>query len=195
MLHALCHIEYSAIISYCDTLCRFHNYENFNLNEKIEFFEDIFCVISEEVTHYSLLYDKLAVIGYPYTSIPVNKNILNDLQKTENNLLERLCMISMTHEAKGLDAGPRLIHKAKSNQFLPKEISEEINQILDKIIMEELGHVRFGVKWYKKICEAENLDVENRYKQFMKDYDVHIKIDSVDIVKRQEAGFESTWIQ
>lgn len=44
----------------------------------------------------------------------VNKNILLDLGRTKESLIDRVCMVSMTHEGKGLDAGPRLLGKARS---------------------------------------------------------------------------------
>lgn len=78
----------------------------------------------------------------------VNKNILADLEKTQQNFLERICMISMTHEAKGLDAGPRLIEKART---LTK--NSHIIGALETIVKEEEMHVEFGVKWYEIICE------------------------------------------
>lgn len=69
LIHALCHIEYSAVMSYSDTLCRFNMNNMFSDKQKIEFFEDIFKVISDEVRHYSMLYNILENdLKTPYTS-------------------------------------------------------------------------------------------------------------------------------
>lgn len=96
-------------MGYTDTLCRFHNDLTLkNTNRQEEFFHDIFKVIQEETTHYQLLFQKLRELDTPYGSMIVNKNILIDLGKTDQSLIDRICMVSMTHEGKGLDAGPRL---------------------------------------------------------------------------------------
>ena len=169
MVHTLCHIEYSAVMSYSDTLCRFYDKDNMlNEQQKIEFVEDIFSVITDEVRHYSMLYEILQNdLKTPYTSLAVNKNILADLQKTEGNFLERICMISMTHEAKGLDAGPRLIKNAKN---LTK--NSKIIDAFETIVREEESHVEFGVKWYEIICDLQKFDKNTKYSEFMDDYGV-----------------------
>jgi len=70
-------------------------------------------------------------------------NIIKDLASTNHSLLDRISMISMTHEAKGLDAGPRLINNIKS---MPH--NKKILDIFSTIVKEEVDHVKFGIKWY-----------------------------------------------
>jgi uncharacterized ferritin-like protein (DUF455 family) len=71
----------------------------------------------------------------------------SDSQKTTDNILGRLAIINLTHEAKGLDSYPKTRRKFESE----KEI--ESLCILDNNYKEEIGHVALGVKWFKYICQ------------------------------------------
>jgi uncharacterized ferritin-like protein (DUF455 family) len=61
-------------------------------------------------------------------------------------------VINLTHEAKGLDS----FVKAKEKFQSLKDYRS--SAILDKNYVEEIGHVGFGVKWFKFICQRRALN-------------------------------------
>jgi len=154
----------------------------------LEFKEDILNVIDDEARHFLMLYDRLEAHGFTYPSMPVNKNILLDLQKTKDSLLDRIAMVSLTHEAKGLDAGPRLIGKIRSGPH-----SEEDLQALINIVEEEKKHVEFGVKWFTTLGGADN--GQERFREFIKRYQIFYDIEKVNIEDREAAGFNIDWLR
>lgn len=50
----------------------------------------------------------LEELGLEFGHYPVNANILNDLEKVDN-AIDHICLVSLIHEAKGIDAGPWLL--------------------------------------------------------------------------------------
>ncbi|RYY80424.1 DUF455 family protein [archaeon] len=67
-----------------------------------------------------------------------------------DNLLHRLAVVNLTHEAKGLDS--YLNTRAK----LEKLHDTASIAILDHNILEEIYHVAKGVKWFKFLCSYYN---------------------------------------
>ena len=154
--HSLLNIEYNAIFSYS---LIFHN---FYLQEKINFshYEKILKIIYEETTHFILLENYLHKKNYEFGDFPVSNNILNDLKKVDS-FLEHICLISLCHESKGIDAGPFLLKKLNNLKFF------ELKAIVCKILRDEENHVEMGVNLYKEICSLEELEEENFFREFV----------------------------
>ena len=148
-------------------------------------------VVCDEARHFLLLNAILEnKFSMTYSDIPVNKNILIDLAKTEESLLDRIAMISLTHEAKGLDAGPNLLKKFNKK-------SEEYD-VLHLILREEKEHVQFGVKWFTEISsivEPESTPKEC-FQSFCQRYGISYegRLNSINKEDRIEAGFDLSWI-
>lgn len=66
--------------------------------------------------------------------------------------MARLSVVNLTHEAKGLDSYP------KSREKLVSCGDDMSIQIIDKNYQEEIGHVKFGVKWFKYLCEKRGVE-------------------------------------
>jgi len=68
-------------------------------------------------------------------------------ETTHCDLLGRLAVVHMVHEARGLDVQPRQIEKFRKNG------DKESLEILEIVYQEEIGHVAAGLKWFTYICE------------------------------------------
>ena len=68
------------------------------------------------------------------------------------DLLGRLAIINLTHEARGLDT-----YEKTRNKFL-KQNDKVAVSILDKNYHEEIEHVKKGVEWFKYIVAQRNLN-------------------------------------
>lgn len=178
----MANIEYSAIISYVDTMMMTAS------GITSQYYSDIVDVIDDECRHLIALHQILDDSGWGFPSLPVNNNILRDLERTRDCLKDRIAMISLVHEAKGLDAGHRLIEKAK------KVGCRRTQEVVEMIIKEERQHVRFGVKWFSRLCLEEGKDPKSEYIQFLKRRNVTLYPQSMDFDARNEANFPRDWI-
>jgi uncharacterized ferritin-like protein (DUF455 family) len=144
LLHALAHIEFNAFSAYTDTYYRFRSGVPDSIRNEFEV--DVTAVALEEGHHFTLLQQRLSELGHPYGRLPVITGLTRNISETADNVIDRLIIISLVQEGKGLDASPRLLAKIKQ---LGDKKSEPI---LKLIAEEEVGHVAFGAKWVRRIC-------------------------------------------
>jgi len=68
---------------------------------------------------------------------------------TKDDILGRLVIEHCVHEAKGLDiTGLKTVNRFKSNN---DHITA--NLLNDVILVDEITHVRDGLKWFNYVCE------------------------------------------
>jgi uncharacterized ferritin-like protein (DUF455 family) len=84
-------------------------------------------VALEEAKHFTLLHNRLREFSSPYGSLPVITGLTINIANTIEGLLERLIVISLVQEGKGLDASERLLSKIKQ---LGDKQSESIMKII-----------------------------------------------------------------
>jgi len=148
LLHAICHIEYSAIDLALDAAYRFRK-----MPEK--FYEDWVEVANDEVRHFLMIKEILNVVGYDYGDFEVHDALFEAMQKTDA-LLERMAIVPRYLEANGLDATPQILKKLKNykNDLVVDKIVKALKIILD----EEIDHVKKGDFWFEWACKKENFD-------------------------------------
>ena len=67
--------------------------------------------------------------------------------ETRHDILARLCIVHMVHEARGLDMCPshqKRLHNARDEESL---------SILDVIYREEITHVGSGMRWFQYVSQ------------------------------------------
>ncbi|KAJ3080705.1 hypothetical protein HK102_002877, partial [Quaeritorhiza haematococci] len=107
-----------------------------------EFFGDFIKVAADEAKHYSLLVDRLSDMGSHFGALAVHGGLWDSAMETEHDLMCRLAIVHMVHEARGLDVNPQTIAKfAKAGD----EVSVET---LQTIHADEITHVATGQKWF-----------------------------------------------
>ncbi len=181
LLHAIAHIEYSAIDLALDICYRFQDMPK-------EFYDDWLEVANDEIRHFFMLHNLLEELGAKYSDIVVHNSLFEASQRTAHSLLERLAVVPRYLEANGLDATPMILEKIKR---LPKE--EFFNKIIDAleiILEEEIEHVAKGDRWFEYVCAKNNLpsssyiDVINKYYP-----NGFAKLKKLNVEARLEAGF------
>ena len=73
------------------------------------------------------------------------------------------------------------------------EKTEDV-QILEKILKEEVGHVKNGVKWFKILAEG---DQREKFQEIWKKF-VGVtakKVEKMNWKARNKAGFERIWLE
>ena len=106
MLHSLAHIELGAIDNYWDTIVRFDPLEH---RLPKQYFDDLVSIVDDEARHFEWLLSSLNQRKAEYGDLPAHKGLLEHSANTKSDLLARLAVIPLVQEARGLDAGPRLI--------------------------------------------------------------------------------------
>ncbi|KAL3715071.1 hypothetical protein ACJRO7_006894 [Eucalyptus globulus] len=89
-------------------------------------------------------------------------------------------------EARGLDAGPRLVQKLVG--FGDNMTSKIVGRIAD----EEMAHVAVGVDWFISICQKMNHAPCSTFKDILTEYGVELK-GPFNYSARDEAGIPRDW--
>jgi len=180
LVHAVLHIEYSAIDLALDAVYR---YPEMPQEYKIDWLE----VALDEIRHYKMLEELLVELGFSYGSFPVHSGLFEASIKTQKNLLDRMAIIPRYYEASGLDVTPQILKKLHNKRKLPF-VSKLIN-ILHIIYDEEITHVQKGDYWFKKLCNNSQ-NITEIYLDILKRYNLleqprpHVNVEG-----RKRAGF------
>jgi len=185
LIHAIAHIEYSAIDLALDAVYRF---SEMPLAYKIDWLE----VAYDEIRHYKMLSVLLEEAGYNYGDFPVHCGLFDAAEHTAGSVLDRMAIVPRYYEASGLDVNPQIIKKLENRKKNP--IVRKLIEALDIIYEEEIVHVHKGDRWFKYLCEKSGLD-ESVYFEILERYRLinkhrpHINVDA-----RKEAGFSCSEI-
>jgi len=180
LIHAIVHIEYSAIDLALDACYRFRNMP-------MEYYQDWIEVADDEIRHFEMLNSLLNEVGYKYGDIEVHNSLWEAAQKTPI-LIERMAIVPRWLEANGLDANEQIIEKLKN--YKNDEIAKKLIDALYVILKEEIPHVSKGDKWFKWACEKEGFNSEEKYFEIVnKIYQNVSKKAHINVEARKEAGF------
>ncbi len=181
LLHAVAHIEYSAIDLALDICYRFGGMP-------CEFYDDWLEVADDEVRHFLAIERILNTLGYAYGDFAVHDALFEASQKTAHSLLHRLAVVPRYLEANGLDATPAILKKL--NNLQKNEILDNIKNVLELILEEEIDHVHKGDKWFSYVCQKEGVAKE-AYVEIIKLYypNGFGKLKELNTKARLKAGF------
>jgi len=180
LVHAITHIEYSAIDLALDAVYRFPEMP-------MEYKVDWLVVAEDEIRHYKMLKELLDDLGYKYGDFPVHCGLFDAAEHTADSVLDRMAIIPRYYEASGLDVNPQIAKKLDNKRKKP--IIKKLIDALSIIYDEEIDHVHKGDKWFKYLCQKAGLEesvyfeILERYKLLTK-HRPHINVDA-----RKEAGF------
>jgi uncharacterized ferritin-like protein (DUF455 family) len=186
MLHNCAHIELNAV-----DVCSHTILLPSLLNEKPmpdEFYSDFFSIAKDEARHFGMLQDRLSELGASYGDLPSHKVLWENAAKTGNSLTARVAMCQLINEGRGLDSGPRLVHKLSSVG------DRKSANIMKQIVYEEVNHVKLGIKWFVWICEREKRDPKTTYQHIVLQYCGSLPT-PFNYEAREQAGFPKDWYE
>lgn len=146
LLHAVAHIEFVAIDLALDMAGRFGG----EMDEA--FTGEWLAVAADEAMHFALLARRLAALGNAYGDLPAHDGLWEAAAATRHDLAARLAIVPMVLEARGLDVTPCMIERTR---FIGDEATA---RILERILRDEIRHVRCGTAWFAKVCERDGSD-------------------------------------
>jgi uncharacterized ferritin-like protein (DUF455 family) len=155
MLHALAHIEFSAIDLAFDLAGRF------GAAFPPAFVDDWFSVGADEAMHFALLDRRLKSLGCRYGDLPAHDGLWEAAEATAGDPLARLAVVPMVLEARGLDVTPAAVARFESGG------DTRSAAILGRIYRDEIRHVAAGSKWFRRGCESLGIDPVSTWKRLV----------------------------
>lgn len=149
LYHALAHIEFVAIDLALDLAGRFGS----ELGP--DCVSDFLSVAADEAMHFALLERRLRVLGSHYGALPAHDGLWDAAHETRHDAAARLAVVPMVLEARGLDVTPLTIERFRAAG------DETGVRLLERILDDEIRHVRFGVKHFAATCERRGETPEN----------------------------------
>jgi uncharacterized ferritin-like protein (DUF455 family) len=177
LIHALAHIELNAIDLGLDIVWRFPDMPE-------QFYIDWAIVAQEEAKHFTLLADHLTGLGHQYGDFPAHTGLWDMAERTKGDLLARLALVPRTLEARGLDASPPVRDKLLSAG------DKRGAEILSIILLDEIGHVATGNRWYRWLCNQRGLDPIAAYRILAEQYAAPKLRGPFNLEARRAAGFD-----
>ena len=138
--HALAHIEFAAIDLALDIVGRF----GAEMGE--DFVSDFLSVAADEAMHFALLERKLRGLGSFYGDLPAHDGLWEAARETQHDIAARLAIVPLVLEARGLDVTPLMIERIR------KAGDQDGVRLLQRILDDEIRHVRFGSKHFVDLC-------------------------------------------
>ena len=181
-LHALAHIEFNAINLAWDAVCRFRG-----LPER--FYRDWSQVAGEEALHFDMLCVRLRELGHDYGDFPAHDGLWEMAEKTAHDVMVRMALVPRVLEARGLDVTPGMIAR------LEQVGDTRSVHILERILADEIGHVRIGTHWYRFLCRQRGLDPVLTFGNLWREYRLGPVRKPLNTTARQQAGFETVEIE
>ena len=180
LVHAITHIEFSAIDLALDAVYRFPDMPR-------TYKHDWLVVTEDEIRHFKMLHGILEELGYSYGDLPVHQGLFDASMHTAGDVLDRMAVIPRHYEAGGLDVNPQIVKKLQ-NQAKNPTVSRII-EALGIIETEEIDHVRKGDRWFRWLCEQRGLDVPTTFQEILDRYALHRHKPHMNVEARKEAGF------
>jgi uncharacterized ferritin-like protein (DUF455 family) len=182
LIHALTHIEFSAINLALDAVYRFRALP-------AEFYADWLQVAAEEAYHFRLLRDHLRTLGYDYGDFPAHDGLWDLAVKTAHDPLARMALVPRLMEARGLDVTPGIQNKLRGHG------DKAGAAILDIILRDEIGHVAAGDRWFRHLCAERDLEVEATFLALIRAADAPPPRPPFNEAARLAAGFSAAELQ
>ena len=156
LLHALAHIEFSAIDLAFDLAGRF------GAAFPRAFVDDWLGVGADEAMHFVLLDRRLRALGAAYGALPAHAGLWQAAAATAHDPLARLAVVPMVLEARGLDVTP-----ATAARFAAAGDVRSA-AILARIYRDEIRHVAAGSRWFKWACDSRRIEPVSAWQRLVR---------------------------
>jgi uncharacterized ferritin-like protein (DUF455 family) len=98
------------------------------------------------------------------------------------SLTDRLAVVPRILEAKGLDVSDRLRRK------LAGVGDHQSAKALERVYLDEIGHVAIGTRWYRRVCRRQGLDPQQHFVAMAASFQSRRPV-PFDVAGRRKAGF------
>jgi uncharacterized ferritin-like protein (DUF455 family) len=155
LYHALAHIEFVAIDLALDMAGRFGG----ELGPG--FVGDFLAVAADEAMHFALLERRLRSLGSRYGALPAHDGLWDAAHETRHDAAARLAIVPMVLEARGLDVTPLTIGRLR----MAGDVAGV--RLLQRILDDEIRHVRVGTNHFAQLCESRGEAVHKLWRDLV----------------------------
>lgn len=177
LLHDLANIEMQAMELAVRTLFEFPEAPR-------DFRSELSEIALEEAKHFRLCLDRLEEMGEKWAAWPVNAALWENAPDAQRGLLYRVFVVHRHMEGSGLDAGAAILTRLSGVGPTP------VREPVERIVRDEIGHVQFGSRWYRRLCLSEGLNPDDAFEGFfsqtLKEFP---RTEKPSFELRREAGF------
>lgn len=152
LYHALAHIEFVAIDLALDMAGRFGGEMGH------DFISDFLAVAADEAMHFALLDRRLRTLDSHYGALPAHDGLWASAEATRHDVAARLAVVPMVLEARGLDVTPMTIERLRTAG------DDAGARVLERILNDEIRHVRYGATHFTAWCRRTDTDPETHWK-------------------------------
>jgi uncharacterized ferritin-like protein (DUF455 family) len=181
-LHALAHIEFSAINLAWDAVYRFRDMPQ-------DFYTDWLGVAADEARHFALLRERLRELGYDYGDFPGHDGLWDMAVRTSHDILVRMALVPRVLEARGLDVTPSMISRLQQLGDM------ESARILEVILHDEIGHVASGSRWFNYLCRERGLEPLETFRRLLDEFLPGRVRSPLNVEARTRAGFSDAELE
>lgn len=153
--HALAHIEFVAIDLALDMAGRF------GAAMGRQFVSDFLAVAADEAMHFALIERHLQTLGSHYGALPAHNGLWDAARATMHDVAARLAVVPMVLEARGLDVTPQTLERVRAVGDMRGAA------ILERILDDEIVHVRFGSTHFIALAESLGESPESLWKSLV----------------------------
>jgi len=119
--------------------------------------------------------------------MPAHDLLWTGCAASAGDVLDRLAVVPMTQEARGLDAGCRLAER------LVGWGDNRSASIVSKIAEEERAHVAVGVSWFRAVCTAQEIDPGTAFAATISSLCPDLLKGQFNHAEREEVGLMREW--
>jgi uncharacterized ferritin-like protein (DUF455 family) len=156
--HALAHIEFVAIDLALDMAGRF----GAGMGEG--FVSDFLGVAADEAMHFAAVERHLHTLGSHYGALPAHSGLWDAARGTAHDVAARLAVVPLVLEARGLDVTPLMLERVRAGG------DERGSKILQRILDDEIVHVRHGSTHFIAVCESRGESAEILWKSLVAEH-------------------------
>jgi len=182
MVHALAHIELTAVNLSLDAVYRYRDMPR-------EYYNDWILAAGEEATHFFALREQLNSLGFEYGDFPAHEELWQMAINTEHDLMHRMGVTHRIFEARALDVVPLTIKKFENVG------DKDMIKVLNMIANDEIGHVSAATRWFRYRCEQNQLDPDTTFLQLIKQYVKAPLKKPINVDLRRQSGFSEYEIE
>lgn len=177
MLHDLASIELQAMELGLRTLTEF-------AEAPLAFKEELLQITLSESVHLEMCLMEIEKLGSKWGDWPVHQSLFRATSE-KDSLLDRILIVHRYLEGSGLDAGDTLFRR------LALIDCASVKKAVQQITTDEIGHVEFGSRWYRKICDLNKIDPNIDFSERMNKLMVQLpqRLEPVAVDLRRLAGF------
>lgn len=176
MIHAIAHIEFSAINLALDAIQRFPEMP-------YEYHHNWLTVAQDESRHFLMLSARLEQLGTHYGAFEAHDGLWHMADQTQHAVIDRMAIVPRMMEARGLDVNPQIM------QRLSAVGDHESVKLLETILADEINHVSIGNKWFHYACGVAGQSPNEVFDEKFRFYFQQTPKGALNVEARIAAGF------